>query len=63
MNGSRYDVAIVGAGPNGLTAAAVLSLAGLSVIVLDRNPTVGGSCRTLPLTLSGFAHAQGTAFT
>jgi phytoene dehydrogenase-like protein len=56
MNGSRYDVAIVGAGPNGLTAAAVLGLAGLSVVVLDRNPTVGGSCRTLPLTLPGFAH-------
>ena len=56
MNGSRYDVAIVGAGPNGLTAAAVLSRAGLSVVVLDRNPTVGGSCRTLPLTMPGFAH-------
>jgi len=56
MSTSTYDVAIVGAGPNGLTAAAVLSLAGLSVIVLDRNPTVGGSSRTLPLTLPGFAH-------
>ena len=56
MNGPRYDVAIVGAGPNGLTAAAVLGLAGLSVVLLDRNPTSGGSCRTLPLTLPGFAH-------
>jgi phytoene dehydrogenase-like protein len=56
MNGPRYDVAIVGAGPNGLTAAAVLGLAGLSVVLLDRNPTPGGSCRTLPLTLPGFAH-------
>jgi phytoene dehydrogenase-like protein len=56
VTGTRYDVAIVGAGPNGLTAAAILGLAGLSVVVLDRNPTVGGSCRTLPLTLPGFAH-------
>jgi phytoene dehydrogenase-like protein len=56
MKGTRYDVAIVGAGPNGLTAAAVLGLSGLSVIVVDRNPAVGGSCRTLSLTLPGFAH-------
>lgn len=56
MSASRYDVAIVGAGPNGLTAAAVLGLAGLSVIVLERNPTVGGSCRTLAVTLPGFFH-------
>jgi phytoene dehydrogenase-like protein len=56
MTGTRYDVAIVGAGPNGLTAAAVLGLAGLSVVVIDRNPIVGGSCRTLAVTLPGFAH-------
>jgi phytoene dehydrogenase-like protein len=56
MNRSSYDVAVVGAGPNGLTAAAVLSRAGLSVVVLDRNAGIGGSCRTQPLTLDGFAH-------
>ena len=44
MNKTSYDVAIVGAGPNGLTAAVVLSLAGLSVVVLEGNPTIGGSC-------------------
>ena len=51
-----YDVAIIGSGPNGLTAAAVLGLAGLSVIVLERNPTIGGSCRTAFITRPGFAH-------
>ena len=56
MNRSSYDVVIVGAGPNGLTAAAVLSLAGLSVLVLERNAKIGGSCRTESLTLPGFSH-------
>jgi phytoene dehydrogenase-like protein len=44
------DVVIVGAGPNGLTAAVVLGLAGLSVIVLERNSRIGGGCRTEFLT-------------
>jgi phytoene dehydrogenase-like protein len=56
MNDTSLDAVIVGAGPNGLTAAAVLSMAGLSVLVLERNARLGGSCRTEPLTLPGFAH-------
>jgi len=56
MNRSSYDVVVVGAGPNGLTAAAVLSLSGLSVLVLERNAQIGGSCRTESLTLPGFRH-------
>lgn len=50
------DAVVVGAGPNGLTAAAVLCRAGLSVTVLEANDTIGGGCRTESLTLPGFHH-------
>ncbi|RYE25138.1 MAG: NAD(P)/FAD-dependent oxidoreductase, partial [Sphingobacteriales bacterium] len=39
---SYYDVAIIGAGVGGLTAAALLSKAGFSVCVLEKEPHPGG---------------------
>src|SRR5438270_1777681 len=38
-----YDVAVVGAGHNGLACAALLAKAGLSVAVFERNERVGGA--------------------
>jgi phytoene dehydrogenase-like protein len=42
----KYDVIIVGAGHNGLTAAAYLARAGRTVLVLERRPVVGGAAVT-----------------
>ncbi len=39
---AAYDVAIVGAGPAGLAAAAVTAGCGLTTVLLDENPGAGG---------------------
>ncbi|MGI9020249.1 MAG: phytoene desaturase family protein [Solirubrobacterales bacterium] len=40
----RWDAIVVGAGHNGLTAAAYLARAGRSVLVLERSERIGGAC-------------------
>ncbi|WP_411080517.1 phytoene desaturase family protein [Streptomyces sp. cmx-18-6] len=53
---SMLDVVVVGAGPNGLTAAAELARRGFAVEVHEAHDTVGGGARTEELTLPGFRH-------
>ncbi|MGW1145844.1 phytoene desaturase family protein [Streptomyces sp. NPDC002454] len=53
---SMLDVVVVGAGPNGLTAAVELARRGRSVAVFEARDTVGGGARTEELTLPGFRH-------
>ncbi len=43
---TEYDVAIIGAGHNGLVAACYLAGAGMSVLVLERNRQTGGATQS-----------------
>jgi phytoene dehydrogenase-like protein len=56
------DAIVIGSGPNGLTAAAYLARAGLSVLVLEAQDEPGGAVRTREVTLPGFKHDLGAAF-
>jgi len=58
-----WDAIVIGAGMGGLTAAAHLAKAGLRVLVLERNPHIGGTAYvyhrkgfTFPMGPLGFSH-------
>ena len=53
---TSYDAVVVGAGPNGLSAAVLMAQAGHSVLVIEGSHQLGGGTRTAELTLPGFAH-------
>ncbi len=44
-----YDIVVVGGGHNGLVAAAYLGRAGKKVLLLERNPSVGGATVSEPV--------------
>ncbi|MDA8311732.1 MAG: NAD(P)/FAD-dependent oxidoreductase [Actinomycetota bacterium] len=50
------DVVLVGSGINALVCAALLSRAGMGVVVLERGDVLGGAIRTSQLTAPGFHH-------
>lgn len=52
----EYDAVIIGAGINGLVAAAELAMAGWSVAIIERNPRIGGFIASGERTLPGYVH-------
>jgi len=58
---SRVDVAVVGAGPAGLTASWILAEKGFSVVVLERTLGVGGGIRGGSMLLPAALLEEGEA--
>lgn len=56
MQNPEYDAIVVGAGPNGLSAAIVLQQQGLRVLLIEGKQTIGGGMRSAELTLPGYLH-------
>ena len=53
---SKHEVIVVGGGQNSLTAAAYMAAAGMKVLVLDKNPVIGGGAVSRQVTAPGFIH-------
>src|ERR1700744_6256245 len=53
--------AIIGSGPNGLSAGITLAQAGIETCVYEGRETIGGAASTAELTLPGFRHDIGSS--
>jgi len=56
MRPNNNTAAVIGSGPNGLTAGIILAQAGLRTTIHEAQPTIGGGARSAELTLPGFVH-------
>src|SRR5262245_16495100 len=56
------DAIVIGAGPNGLVAGAVLARHGWQVLVIEARDRPGGAVYSIENTLLGYLHDVGAAF-
>ncbi len=62
MNATSYDAVVVGAGPNGLTAANHLADSGWSVLLLEAQADIGGAVHSAEDVYPDFIHDTFSAF-